>query len=573
MTDEQNPMISPPLENPSPGTPSSGVSSSETLPVETLPLEPSPLETLPPESHSSESPSSELSPSEPSPSESPSHADVQTSLPSDGEPAAASAAATAASAASAQSPDSDAGSDASPSLQDSPSKADTPAAESSAAESSAAETGTQKTDESGNESGKEEPRQRPPSGLFKKYITENKIFKNREVLRHSYSPRELPHRDEQIDSIAEILAPALQGATPSNILIYGKTGTGKTATVKYVGGELENESSGFTPCRLIHLNCETIDTQYRVLAQIANCVSEIDNKASDRIKNTIPPTGWHTDQVYSELKNILEHAGGLQIIVLDEIDKLVKKSGDDTLYSLTRINSDLTKSRVCIIGISNDLTFKDFLDPRVLSSLSEEELVFPPYNAAQLADILKQRAQTAFLEGAVSDDVISLCAARAAQEHGDARRALDLLRVSSELAEREGASHVEERHVAAAQESIETDTMSECVKTLPVQSKIVLSSMLLLAGSGQKVFTSGQVVGIYRDLVKELDADSLSHRRVSELINDLTMLGIVSSRVVSYGRHGRTTEIYFDKPTNEIRRVIMNEPRFMECSILSSLIR
>lgn len=568
MTDEQNPMISPPLENPSPGTPSSGVSSSETLPVETLPLEPSPLETLPPESHSSESPSSELSPSEPSPSESPSHADVQTSLPSDGEPAAASAAATAASAASAQSPDSDAGSDASPSLQDSPSKADTPAAE-----SSAAETGTQKTDESGNESGKEEPRQRPPSGLFKKYITENKIFKNREVLRHSYSPRELPHRDEQIDSIAEILAPALQGATPSNILIYGKTGTGKTATVKYVGGELENESSGFTPCRLIHLNCETIDTQYRVLAQIANCVSEIDNKASDRIKNTIPPTGWHTDQVYSELKNILEHAGGLQIIVLDEIDKLVKKSGDDTLYSLTRINSDLTKSRVCIIGISNDLTFKDFLDPRVLSSLSEEELVFPPYNAAQLADILKQRAQTAFLEGAVSDDVISLCAARAAQEHGDARRALDLLRVSGELAEREGASHVEERHVAAAQESIETDTMSECVKTLPVQSKIVLSSMLLLAGSGQKVFTSGQVVGIYRDLVKELDADSLSHRRVSELINDLTMLGIVSSRVVSYGRHGRTTEIYFDKPTNEIRRVIMNEPRFMECSILSSLIR
>ena len=281
MTDEQNPMISPPLENPSPGTPSSGVSSSETLPVETLPLEPSPLETLPPESPSSESPSSEPSPSEPSPSESPSHADVQTSLPSDGEPAAS-----AASAASAQSPDSDAGSDASLSLQDSPSKADTPAAESSAAKSSAAEIGTQKTDESGNESGKEEPRQRPSSGLFKKYIPENKIFKNREVLRHSYSPRELPHRDEQIDSIAEILAPALQGATPSNILIYGKTGTGKTATVKYVGGELENESSGFTPCRLIHLNCETIDTQYRVLAQIANCVSEIDNKASDRVKNS-----------------------------------------------------------------------------------------------------------------------------------------------------------------------------------------------------------------------------------------------------------------------------------------------
>ena len=419
----------------------------------------------------------------------------------------------------------------------------------------------------------EEQPQQKSSGLFAKYITQNKIFRNREVLRHSYNPKELPHRDEQIDSIAEILAPALQGATPSNILIYGKTGTGKTATVKYVGGELENESSGFTPCRLVHLNCETIDTQYRVLAQIANYISGVETKPSDRLKNTIPPTGWHTDQVYSELKNILEQAGGLQIIVLDEIDKLVKKSGDDTLYSLTRINSDLVKSRLCIIGISNDLTFKDFLDPRVLSSLSEEELVFPPYNADQLRDILYQRAKTAFLEGAVPDEVISLCAARAAQEHGDARRALDLLRVSGELAEREGVSRVEERHVAAAQENIEIDTMSECVRTLPVQSKIVLSSMLLLAGSGQKVFTSGQVIGIYHNLVQELDTEPLSARRVSDLINDLTMLGIVASRVVSRGRHGRTTEIYFMNPTNDIRKVIMNEPHFAECTLLESLMR
>lgn len=412
-----------------------------------------------------------------------------------------------------------------------------------------------------------------PTGLFKKYITANKIFKNREVLRHSYSPRELPHRADQIDSISEILAPALQGATPSNILIYGKTGTGKTATVKFVGTELENESSGFTPCRLVHLNCETIDTQYRVLAQIANHVSGLDLKPSDRVKNTIPPTGWHTDQVYSELKNILEQAGGLQIIVLDEIDKLVKKSGDDTLYSLTRINSDLVNSRVCIIGISNDLTFKDFLDPRVLSSLSEEEIVFPPYNADQLRDILNQRAKTAFLPDVVPEEVIGLCAARAAQEHGDARRALDLLRVSGELAEREGADIVQIKHVGAAQESIETDTMSECIKTLPVQSKIVLCSMLLISSSGQKVFTSSAVINVYRELARELDTDSLSHRRVSDLINDLTMLGIVTSRVVSHGRYGRTTEIYFKSPTNDIRKVIMSEPRFAECSILTPLLK
>ena len=44
------------------------------------------------------------------------------------------------------------------------------------------------------------------------------------------------------------------------------------------------------------------------------------------------------------------------------------------MYELTRINETLTKSKVAIIGISNDLRLKEFLDPRVFSSLSEEEL-------------------------------------------------------------------------------------------------------------------------------------------------------------------------------------------------------
>ena len=411
-----------------------------------------------------------------------------------------------------------------------------------------------------------------PRNLFSKYLNGNKIFKNREVLRHSYSPKELPHRDEQIDSIAEILAPALQGATPSNILIYGKTGTGKTACVKFVGGELEKESSEFSRCRLIHLNCETIDTQYRVLAQIANQVTDNDNRASDRVKAAIPFTGWHTDQVYEELKKVLEHTGGLQIIVLDEIDKLVKKSGDDTLYSLTRINSDLKNARVCIIGISNDLTFKDFLDARVLSSLSEEELIFPPYNADQLRDILHQRASVAFCENVVSDEVIRLCAAKAAQEHGDARRALDLLRVSGELAEREGAQSVLESHVNAAQDNIETNLMSEGVKTLTLQSKAVLCAMLLAEASGQKYFNSGMVCNMYREVARGIDLESLSNRRITDLINELSMLGIVTTRVVSHGRHGRTTEILFNNATGDIRRVIMSEERFRDCPILKPLL-
>uniref|UniRef100_UPI0025D52561 AAA family ATPase n=1 Tax=Methanoregula sp. TaxID=2052170 RepID=UPI0025D52561 len=249
------------------------------------------------------------------------------------------------------------------------------------------------------------------------------------------------------------------------------------------------------------------------------------------------------------------------VFMLDEIDKLVKKSGDDTLYNLTRINSDLKNSKVSIIGISNDLSFKDFLDPRVLSSLSEEEIVFPPYNAPQLVDILTQRATGAFIDGAIAEGVIPLCSALAAQEHGDARRALDLLRISGELADRDESKQVTEEHVKQAQAKIETDSMIECIATLPAQSKLILFSMLTLEHLGQNIFTSGEVSRIYQDIAPSIQLDILTHRRITDLISELNMLGVINTRVVSRGRYGRTKEMWFDANTGKIREVVLNDPR------------
>ena len=387
-----------------------------------------------------------------------------------------------------------------------------------------------------------------PGKLFTKLLNQGGIFSSRDVLRSTYTPSVLPHRDEQINSLASILVPALRGETPSNVIIYGKTGTGKTAVTKYVGTELEDGGSE-VQCSIIYINGEIVDTQYRVLAHLAR-----------HFDREVPMTGWPTDQVYEAFRDVLDEDHRVVVIVLDEVDKLTRK-GDEILYNLSRINSDLHQARVSLIGISNDLRFTEFLDPRVKSSLGEVEIIFPPYNAEQLKDILEQRSSMAFRLNALAEDVIPLCSAFAAQEHGDARRALDLLRVSGEIAERSGCTMVTEEQVRLARERIEQDRVREVVMTLPTQSKLVLHSVILLEDQGTRSITTGSVYNMYKQLCPLVDMDYLTHRRIADLIAELDMLGIIHTIVISKGRYGRTKEITLSVSQEKLRSILRDDYR------------
>jgi cell division control protein 6 len=357
-------------------------------------------------------------------------------------------------------------------------------------------------------------------------------------------PEILPHREKEINSLASVLVPALREETPSNVFIYGKTGTGKTAVTKFVGNELlkKGEQTG-RKVSFIYINCEVVDTQYRLLQNIAN-------HFIDEWSERIPFTGWPTDEVFAKLKQMIEKQGGVTVIILDEVDKL---KGDEALYNLSRINSDLKHAKVSIIGISNDLKFTEFLDPRVKSSLGEENMIFPPYDAGELQDILNQRADIALKEASIDEGVVQLCSALAAQEHGDARRALDLLRMSAELAERANAHRITRKHVKLAQSKIEIDRIVEVVRTLPAQSKLILLAILLQECYNKKTettgaITTGEVYEIYKALCKKTRTDALTQRRVADLISELDMLGIITARVISKGRYGRTRDIKTSSP-------------------------
>jgi len=384
------------------------------------------------------------------------------------------------------------------------------------------------------------------NNYFEDYLKREPLFIDKKVLQSNYVPETIHYREDQIKKVAGILAPALRVEKPSNMFIYGKSGSGKTLTIQHVCESMMQIAQKNTlPVKIFYLNCKlkrVADTEYRLIAELARF-----------LHTEIPVTGLPTDEVYKMFLTALEKQKILMILVLDEIDQLVSRSGDQILYSLTRINSELKQSQISIVGISNDLMFTNFLDPRVKSSLSEEELVFPPYNAIQLQAILKERADKAFRKGVIADGVLEKCAAYAAREHGDARRALELLRVAGELTERNTLTKISLGSLDEAEEKLERDRVHEIITSQPKQSQVTLLAIFGTAkAAGNRPMFTGDIYELYKELCAKAKIRPLTQRRISDIIAELDMLGIINAKVISKGRYGRTRQIGLGVPASSI---------------------
>lgn len=379
-------------------------------------------------------------------------------------------------------------------------------------------------------------------------IKGNSLFKNRQVLQTKFEPEVILHRGEELAKVTQALLPILKKSRPSNLLVYGKPGTGKTLVVSRVLSKIEKkvENSEF-PIKLFYANAKDEATIYGLLVSLGS-----------KLGLDLPTTGLSISIVFTKILETIKQNSINAVFVIDEIDYLAElgsKTGRDILYNLTRANERLrTGGSLTLIGISNLLNFKEKLDPRVISSLSEEEVIFTNYSVDQIKEILSERIKEAFVNDAVEVAALNLCAAMAGQEHGDARRAIDFLRVAGELAEREQANTVNEDHIRRAAQKMEEEKEITALNGYPLHEKLLIVAVMRTNGAA-----TGEVYHAYKELCKTIRQKEVTQRRATQILSDIELSGLITGKIVHQGMHGRTKKYNLTIQNETVKKAFQND--------------
>ena len=378
----------------------------------------------------------------------------------------------------------------------------------------------------------------PVELLLNKADQGNLIIKNPNVLRHDYIPNRILHRDKQQELVTQALLPLYKKSIPPNLLVYGKPGTGKTLVIKKVLTQIQNRvDKNSHQIKIATTNAKDQSNLYNVLVDLGRQLGLKSKKTTDD-KLWLPSTGLSISEVFNRILYSIEKNKINTVFLIDEIDhlaKLIDKTGKDILYSITRANLKLKNGSLSLIGISNDVRFKEQLDPRVISTLSEEELVFPAYVTNEIKEILEDRIPLAFEENSVSGGALNLCASMACREHGDARRAIKLLDVAAKTAELNQDISITDEHIRLAAQKIEIDKESQQLNAFSLHEKLLVITIMKSPN-----ISTGDVYSAYKSLCKTTHQNTLTQRRTTQMLNEIELSGLISGKMIHQGIHGNT---------------------------------
>jgi cell division control protein 6 len=385
------------------------------------------------------------------------------------------------------------------------------------------------------------------------YTRATSPFDNPNALEESYKPGTILGRGEETEKVQRVFQPIIDNEPPRNAFLYGLSGLGKTATTMYELDQLSESAIEYDDIRLttVWLNCDDHTSSYQVAITLANKVLDPSSQ--------LPRSGLPKGQIYDVLFDQLDDVGtdddsvrDYVIIVLDEVDNI--GTSDRILYQIprARANGRLEHVWPCLIGISNDVTFRENLSSKVRSSLCEREITFSQYDATELTTILEHRARIAFKQNAIDNEVIRLCAAYGAQEGGDARYSIDLLRSAGGIAKEDGRETVNVEDLKNAREDVERNRVAEALSTMGEHEHLAAAAIMYLDHEGKTPVRRQELYPVYRQFAEEVIGDSNNMRRLHSHLGDLDMLGLISRENINNGPGDKYFEYGIDSLRGEL---------------------
>jgi len=385
-----------------------------------------------------------------------------------------------------------------------------------------------------------------------KRIIQHPLFLNDENLPEAERIsvlQEVFHRNirlRQLERLAKYLWPALAGEIPQNLLIYGPSGTGKSVTCLHFLSTLaamcQKRKVRFSYC---YVDLTTPRTCFGALNQLAIAL----DSTMRRYKKGIP-----LDHIQERIIESLNEKGGMIGILVDEADN-VSGDSDHFFTFLAKTLPRKVTARLFYVFLTNRLEWERGLDPRILSVLKKTDLIFEPYDAMDLVEILNLRVEKALNPEKVDSGAIRKIAAYASRETGDARKAVELLVKAVKIAE-ENSGYLGEKEVDEADRVLEVDKTQEMIQSLAWQQRMALLACYVgLQGRVRRIST-GQAYLAYSQLCERQGSRPLTQRRFSDMVSFLDLYGLVSARVISKGRYGKTRELSTSLPSPVIEDLL-----------------
>ncbi|MBL1216582.1 MAG: AAA family ATPase [Planctomycetes bacterium] len=351
-------------------------------------------------------------------------------------------------------------------------------------------------------------------------------------------------RDTEIRELSSHFAPVLRGDHPCHLAVWGKTGTGKTLTCLYFLNLLAEMCKGKDiQIRHEHLDLSTPRPCFRALNDLACLLG-----ASRRVKK-----GISLEELMVRIEASLARYKGIFVLFVDECDH-VRRDRDTFMTFLVRRLPQQIPSKLILVLTSNRLDWPDQLDPRVKSFLKINELIFKPYDAVDLQQILGIRADKALLPGILAAGVIEKIAGLASRDHGDARKAVALLAKSAYLAEKAGTS-ITMALVDQAVSELDQDRYLSLLRTAPRQLQAAMAAVIHATNGSDSTVGTGEAYDSYRSFCTRTDLPPLTGRAFGDLLNELDTYSLIRTRILSRGRYGRSRQITLDLPENVITRI------------------